>query len=543
MSRLNPTARSFNPRRLNPTAPDFEPGVQQYREPLLYGDEQIQYPDQLYYPEDEQNISRVQGLARGRRSRSRLTKNKKAATKIQAARRGQRSRRSNKYWRTGTQPMPMKPMSRILEEKLGLPSRDLYETVNTGKNLRKSIKQNSKRLKRQQKGIDELDSYKHGKHYLTERVKRFQDKRLEESVRDLDQLSREDPQILEGIRESLKPEVYEEFLSYRGTVDPDIYPEDLEMEEDAIDEYKKLEDKRIDLEQDIRRLQTELDTLNQEYDPHEKEYKRGKKDLLYKCDEIKALVDTYPELKDDPYWKEHFIDACGGDSSRLTTTYFNHFMNLGSSQINPLSGRVDRVIGRINNKYMRRFYKDRLLNVLEDKGLTYRVGEFPPRLGWWNGAGDPKQQPFYYFEYLVLYFRYTHAHKAIISHIPKLPSQSFNYGRLVGISRENNIIIHGDPHLDGGDMLLEVLDEFGEQCRGDTDPFKIEKMKRIFLMHLMGITHKITGLEGMSAVDAEYGYWVDRNSGHVAAPRSEGLMRLSEKVKHKSKHKNIGRRK
>jgi len=114
---------------------------------------------------------------------------------------------------------------------------------------------------------------------------------------------------------------------------------------------------------------------------------------------------------------------------------------------------------------------------------------------------------------------------------------------LVGISRENNIIIHGDPHLDGGDMLLEVLDEFGERCRGDTDPFKIEKMKRIFLMHLMGITHKITGLEGMSAVDAEYGYWVDRNSGHVAAPRSEGLKRLSEKVRHKSKHKNIGRRK
>ena len=47
----------------------------------------------------------------------------------------------------------------------------------------------------------------------------------------------------------------------------------------------------------------------------------------------------------------------------------------------------------------------------------------------------------------------------------------------------------------------------------------------------------------MSAVDAEYGYWVNRYSAPVAAPRSEGLRRLSEKVKHKSKHKNIGRRK
>ena len=62
--------------RLNPTARVFEPGVQQYPEPLLYGDEQIQYPEQLYYPEDEQSIRRVQGLARGRRSRSRLTKKK-----------------------------------------------------------------------------------------------------------------------------------------------------------------------------------------------------------------------------------------------------------------------------------------------------------------------------------------------------------------------------------------------------------------------------------------------------------------------------------
>ena len=156
MSRLNPTARSFNPRRLNPMAPDFEPGVQQYPEPVLYGDEQIQYPEQLYYPEDEQSIRRVQGLARGRRSRSRLTKKKKAATKIQAARRGQRSRRTNKYWRTGTQPLPMKPISRILEKKLGLPSRDLYETVQRGKNLRKSIKENSKRLKRQQNAIKDL---------------------------------------------------------------------------------------------------------------------------------------------------------------------------------------------------------------------------------------------------------------------------------------------------------------------------------------------------------------------------------------------------
>ena len=44
MSRLNPNARLFNPRRLNPMAPNFEPGVQQYPEPVLYGDEQIQYP-------------------------------------------------------------------------------------------------------------------------------------------------------------------------------------------------------------------------------------------------------------------------------------------------------------------------------------------------------------------------------------------------------------------------------------------------------------------------------------------------------------------
>ena len=529
--------------RLNPTARVFEPGVQQYPEPVLYGDEQIQYPEQLYYPEDEQSIRRVQGLARGRRSRSRLTKKKKAATKIQAARRGQRSRRTNKYWRTGTQPLPVKPISRILEEKLGLPSRDLYETVQRGKNLRKSIKQNSKRLKRQQKAIDELDSYKVGKHYVTERVNRFRDKRFEESARDLDPLLREDPQILEGIRESLKPEVDEEFRNYRGIVDPTEYPEDLEMEEAAIDEYRRLEEERIDLQAQLRTLNTELYTLDQEHTPHETEYKTGMKDLLYKCDEIKALVDTYPELKDEPYWKEHFIDACGGDSSRLTKTYFDHFMNLGSSQINPLSGRVDRVIGRINNKYMTRFYKNILLNVLADKGLTYRVGEFPPPLGWWNGAGDPKQQPFYYFEYLVLYFRYTHAGKSIISHIPKLPSRSFNEVRLLGITRDNNIEIYGDRRLDGGDMLLEVLDEFGEQCRGGTDPFKIEKMKRIFLMHLMGITHKITGLEGMSAVDAEYGIWVDRYSAPVAAPRSEGLRRLSEKVKHKSKHKNIGRRK
>ena len=353
----------------------------------------------------------------------------------------------------------------------------------------------------------------------------------------------ENPQILEAIRESLKPEVDEEFLNYRGTVDPDGYPEDLEMEDAAIDEYRKGEEEREELERQAAALSREYIALNHQYGPYETEYKTGMKDLLYKCDEIKALVDTYPELKDDPYWKEHFIDACGGDSSRLTMTYFDHFMNLGSSQINPLSGRVDRVIGRINNKYMTRFYKNILLNVLADKGLTYRVGEFPPPLGWWNGAGDPKQQPFYYFEYLVLYFRYTHAGKAIISHIPKLPSQSFNEVRLLGQTRDNNIEIYGDRRLDGGDMLLEVLDEFGEQCRGSTDPFKIEKMKRIFLMHLMGITHKITGLEGMSAVDAEYGFRVDRYSAPIAAPRSEGLRRLSEKVKHKSKHKNIGRRK
>ena len=68
-----------------------------------------------------------------------------------------------------------------------------------------------------------------------------------------------------------------------------------------------------------------------EFQPPRK-WKLGR-DLIYTtdelmCDEIKALVDTYPELKDDPYWKEHFIDACGGDSSRLTMTYFDHFMNL-----------------------------------------------------------------------------------------------------------------------------------------------------------------------------------------------------------------------
>jgi len=269
---------------------------------------------------------------------------------------------------------------------------------------------------------------------------------------------------------------YDDFVNYQGPGRQMLVQNSKSLDSDSSD-YDKKKQIRDWHDKNLHNIMDQDDIVDANKDDI-----ADKKDRLnvleeldiFKCKNMKNLLDADPQLYLNQDIK-HFSDICRNDRTQI---FVNTFFKIRWELIMPVDSRnggIEAKISHFPDSKLDWRRKDSLIHALVDEGLLTLNQDHQ-----WPAAARPPDTTLNRFDVLANYFKWSDGsnQRIALRHLQGSPS-------IVKV-------------MDGRTHLNRVLDRFTEKCNRIHEifkktsgyhitPEKIEKIKRFFILSLIGL--------------------------------------------------------